>query len=282
MFYTTDGYFLVCKGRGNEVVRIHYNPEVLYQVVQWILYGAYASVFAIGFSIIIFVAIPGGMYFENVWREPFLNQTDSEPTSIQIIGGKQYIVHREDQLKMISVGFEQNSAAASLVYGIGMAFIGMARLLAITIAIKQPILAIVYFAILFISIGAGIVTTRYDEIQELHLVAAAVWIASSLVYHLVVTVVNRRFTLVTDTSNWFIMGYFLVCVLAACVFLANIIKMELGDMTAENYSAAAFSEYVTVYAILAMDFVLIFKLHMYVIGLWEKHVKNRIEIVLDS
>ena len=199
------------------------------QLVMWVLIVlSNLSAVAIGLSMPYFAFVPGGAF------------------------------DADGRLNFISVGFKKHSALASLIYGLGTTYISIVRTFAIIIYVPRPINALFYMGMLLVGIGAGIGTTRYDELESTHMVMAVLWIVSSLVYHGGVMAWNKTFSEVNN--GFFAKGIWLVNVVTAVLLVTYLAQSTSNVERTDFYLIAGIFEYVTVGIILLLDIVLIYSI----------------------
>ena len=178
------------------------------------------------------------------------------PTMAAVPGG---FFDEDGLFKFISIGFKQHSALASFIWGICTTFIILVRFIGIVLYVRSPRLAILYSIILTVTMGAGIATVRYDELIDIHFVAAGIWIASSLVFYGTVTAFNRAYSSVNGGRGMKIVWS--ASVLVSILFLAFIIQYNTNGRSANDFMIAGVNEYLTAFLILVMDFMLSFSIH---------------------
>lgn len=179
------------------------------------------------------------------------------PTMSSVPGG---FYDNEGMFKFISIGFKQHSALASFIWGICTTFIVIVRFIGIVMYVRSPRLAILYSILLTVTVGAGIVTVRYDEVIDMHFAAAGIWIGSSLVFYGTVGAFNRAYSSVNGGRGMKIIWG--ANVITALMFLAFIIQYNAnGRKNPGDFTAAGVNEYITAFLILVMDFILAFSIH---------------------
>lgn len=200
------------------------------KLLVFIINMTYFCVLLLFIAIPMLVAIPGGFYEES------------------------------GEFKFISIGFKQHSALASFIWGVSTTFIGFARLLSIVMYIKSPLSTIILSLLITVSVGAGIVTVRYDEVIDMHIAAAATWIATSLVFYAFVAAFNGIYSN-TNGGSAGIKITWTLNVLSALLFLGFIIKFNLGGRNQTDFLVAGVCEYATAFLILFIDFQVAYSIH---------------------
>lgn len=170
----------------------------------------------------------------------------------------------DGMFKFISIGFKQHSALASFIWGVCSTFIGFCRLVAIILYVRSPLRTILYSLLLTVTMGAGIVTVRYDEVIGMHFVAAALWIASSLAFYAVVGAFNRAYSEVNGGLGMKITWS--LNIVSALLFMSFIIKYNAAGRNPSDFLVAGVNEYITAFLILVMDFLLAFSIHTRFLG----------------
>jgi hypothetical protein len=198
-------------------------------IVVFIIMSTYASVICLGLCMPILAGVPGGFF-------------DSEGL-----------------FKFISIGFKQHTALASLMYGLCMPLIGFMRFFAIIMYITSPFRALLYSVLLVIGLGAGIVTVRYDVVVDLHFVAAAVWISSSLIFYALVGAFNKHYSSVNGGLGMKIV--WACSIVCAILFLTFVILFNTSSRDKQYFLIAGVNEYLTAFFILVMDFLMAFSIH---------------------
>lgn len=189
----------------------------------------YVSILCLFLAIPLLAAVPGGFYDD------------------------------DGMFKFISIGFKQHSAVASFIWGVCSTFIGFTRLLAIAFYVRSPLMTIFYCLLLTVTMGAGIVTVRYDEVVEYHFVAAGAWIASSLLFYGGVGAWNRAYSAVNVGIGMKIV--WCLNVITAVLFLVFVIMFNTSGRNKQDFLIAGINEYATAFLILFMDFLLAFSIH---------------------
>jgi hypothetical protein len=169
-----------------------------------------------------------------------------------------FSMYRSDGLLcFISDGFLKNSVTASVVYGLGTTFIGAMRIIATVLYTETASFSVFFVFILIFTVVGGIGTTRYDELQKYHIIAAAVWITSSLIFHGGISAWNKEFTKVNGAPlariTW------ILNIAAATVFLYHIVLFE-NNRLEYTWFIAGICEYITCELILIMDVILAFSI----------------------
>lgn len=233
---------------GNEVRIIHDETQLRGVMFFWVI-SSYISVAVLMVCMPLFAFVPGGLYNE------------------------------EGYFNFISDGFLKHSALSSFVYGVATTCIIIVRLLAILVYIsgsrdtdqdsdlvcgctanlidpksRQQ----AYSMLLIVTVGSGIVTTRYDEIEGLHSAAAGTWIVSSLVYHALVMAFNKRFSEKNGGGGGKVAWG--ISLLAALAFMSMLMLFQV-DPSLDHRLYAGLAEYATAEMILVMDFMLAFSIH---------------------
>lgn len=198
-------------------------------LLLFIIYMTYFSVLLLFLAIPMLSSVPGGFFDDN------------------------------GMFKFISIGFKQHSALASFIWGVCTTFIGFTRLLSVVLYIKRPFNAIAYGLLITVTMGAGIVTVRYDEVEEMHIAAAGVWIASSLIFYGVVGAFNGIYSQKHGGIGMKITWSLNVA--CALLFLTFIIKFNSAGRNPQDFLIAGINEYATAFLILCMDFQIAFSIH---------------------
>jgi hypothetical protein len=203
-------------------------------LMVFIMTMTYVSVLCLFISIPVLAAVPGGFFDD------------------------------DGMFKFISIGFKQHSALASFIWGVCTTFIGFTRFIGIVLYVRSPLRTILYSLLITVTMGAGIVTVRYDEVIEMHFVAAALWIISSLFFYGVVGAFNRAYSEVNGGLGMKII--WTLNVISATLFLVFIIKFNVSGRDPADFLAAGVNEYVTAFLILCMDYLLAFSIHTQFLG----------------
>lgn len=206
------------------------NKASSHKVIVMFIYMCYSSIFIIGISMPL-LSFSDGMFRPNHY------------------------------IYFISDGFIKHSAIASLIYGVGSMIIGVIRLWGIIFYIESPIRSMIYVFVLIATILGGIATTRYDEIQNLHVIAAVVWISSSLVFHGVILAFNQKYAVFHKIHPaMFVRVVWVLTVL----FSLGLISCIISFQSVESYTVwnlTGLFEYLTAEMILVLDFCLAFSIH---------------------
>lgn len=171
---------------------------------------------------------------------------------------------KDGMFKFISIGFKQHSALASFIWGVCTTFIGFTRFIAIVLYVRSPLRTILYSLLLTTTMGAGIVTVRYDEVIEMHFAAAGVWITSSLVFYGVVGAFNKAYS---EVNRGAVMKVFWsLNIVSAVLFLVFLMRFNTAGRDPNDFLIAGISEYITAFLILVMDLLLAISIHTRFLG----------------
>lgn len=203
-------------------------------LMVFVTYMTYLSVLCLFLCIPMLAAVPGGFFDE------------------------------DGMFKFISIGFKQHSALSSFIWGMCSTFIGFTRLIAVVLYVRSRVRTVVYALLLTVTMGAGFVTVRYDEVVEMHFAAAAVWIASSLLFYGLVGAFNRSYSRVNGGIGLKIV--WCLNVVTAALFLTFILLFNTSVRSRQYFMIAGMFEYATAFLILFMDFVLAFSVHTRFLG----------------
>lgn len=211
-------------------------------VLEFVVFGTFVCIFMVGASMPVLSFTPDGLY-------------DSR-----------------GMLYFISDGFEKHSAAASVIYGTGTLFIGISRVLAIIVYIPGKNKALLCCFLLLISQVGGILTTRNDQIKDIHLIAALAWIASSLAFHALVIAFNGTYSSVNGGGKaakviWSI------STATGTVFLVMMVTNKVQEGTSIRFWTGM-CEFTCAELILANDFVM--TLSLYIRYVLNSHVSEKI------
>lgn len=159
--------------------------------------------------------------------------------------------HAAGNVKMISDGFRAHSSLSTVVWGSALCWVTALRVhVLLSPGLYNKTLAQVA---LVLCTPASFVTIRYDEVDNVHVWAAAIWIVGSLVYHY--AVMRGAHGGCLPTVRWVVFGATVLC---GATFLGMFIGANSGGLPDDPtlLSAIAVLEIVTVYGILLCDFVL--------------------------
>jgi hypothetical protein len=159
--------------------------------------------------------------------------------------------HAAGNVKMISDGFRAHSSLSTVVWGSALCWVTSLRVHALlSRGSYNKTLAQVA---LVLSTPASFVTIRYDEVENVHVWAAAVWIMGSLVYHY--AVMRGVYDDFMPVLRWVVFGCTVLC---GAVFLGMFIGVHSSDVVQNRdvLSGIAVLEILTVYGVLLCDFLL--------------------------
>lgn len=162
--------------------------------------------------------------------------------------------HAAGNVKMISDGFRAHSSLSTVVWGSALCWVTALRVLVLLSPGTQEAYGkTVAQLALVLSTPAAFVTIRYDDVESVHIWAAAVWIVGSLFFHY--AVLRSMSDSFHALLKWVLFGGTVVCGIVFLMFFA-VVNSDPLLSNPTMLSVVAVLEILTVYGIGLCDFLL--------------------------